>query len=403
MWYNIRMKKGIVVASVGLLFIASVAVATTPYAQQKLTSLNRRVQSVINQYKPKEPIPTASTSEEDAQAILQRESTSEGVMKRVQNAVKKPTPTLPPPPSSFRVSAPIQQEYQTWNNCGPATTTMMLRQQGKPAVQAQIASFMKPNPDDKNVSPGDIIRYLTKERGLNALYLHNGDDTMLKQLVSRGYPVIVEQWFEPHPDDGMGHYRLVVGYDDATKLYTTMDSYIGPNKTFSYKEFNDNWKVFNYAFITVYEEDQKDEIQQILGGNWDEEEMNKLTQARAVQQIEDNDDDAFAWYNLGTSYSRQGKHKEAVVAFDRAREIGLPWRMLWYQFEIFESYLAEGRYDDVISLTNANLKNTNTLEESYYYRGRAYEAQGKTDEARRDYERAVELNKNYAPAVERIQ
>ncbi len=401
-WYNIYMKKGIVLASIGLLLIASMVVATSSSGQQKLTSLNRRIQSVINEYKPKEPIPTASTTEEEANAILQRKSTEEGVIDRVQNAVQKPAPSLPPPPSSYRISTGIQQEYQTWNNCGPATTTMMLRQLGEPATQAEIAQFMKPNPDDKNVSPEDIIRYLTEERELNALFLHNGDDTVLKQLVSRGYPVIVEQWFEPHPNDGMGHYRLVVGYDDATKLYTTMDSYIGPNKTFSYKEFNDNWKVFNYAFITIYDDGQEEEIKQILGGNWNPEEMNRLTQERAVDAIDGNEKDAFAWYNLGTSYSRQGKHKEAAVAFDKARQIGLPWRMLWYQFEIFESYLAEGRYEDVISLTNANLKNTSTLEESFYYRGRAYEGQGKTEEAKRDYQRAVELNKNFTPPQERL-
>lgn len=397
------MKKGIFFSSVGLLLIASLVVVSTPFGQQKITSVNRRIQSVINQYKIKTPIPAAKVDNNEAQKILEtNESTKSGVVETAKKMVTKPTPTLEAPPSSFRVQKGIQQEYQTWNNCGPATTTMLLRQMGLPAVQAEAASFMKPNPDDKNVSPADLISYLRNERKLNAVFKMNGDPQTLKQLISRGYPVIVEQWFEPHPDDGMGHYRLVVGYDDATKQYTTMDSYIGPNKTFSYEEFDNNWKVFNYAYITVYTDEQEKEISQILGGNWDDKQMNILSQDRAVAEIEENDDDSFAWYNLGTSYSKQGKHKEAAIAFDKARQIGLPWRMLWYQFDIFESYLDQGRYDDVIKLANININYTNTLEESFYYRGRAYEAQGKIDEARRDYERAIELNKNFTPAQQKL-
>lgn len=398
------MKKTLVFASTILILIASILLVATPFGRQKLTSINRRVQTLINTYKPKTPVPAADVNQKEAAKILETDkaSTDEGLLESAKKMVAKPTPTLEPAPVSFRVSTPIQQEFQTWNNCGPATTTMLLRQMGETALQADLASYMKPNPDDKNVSPDDILQYLTQQRNLNAIFKHNGNPEILKQLVSRGYPVIVEQWFEPHPDDGMGHYRLVVGYDDATKMYTTMDSYIGPNKTFTYEEFNDNWKVFNYAYITVYKPEQEEEIKRILGGNFDNNEMNMLSQQRAIQEIEQDGEDEFAWYNLGTSYSRQGKHKEAVIAFDRARQIGLPWRMLWYQFEIFESYLAEGRNDDVIKLTNANLNNTSTLEESFYYRGRAYEAQGKSDEAKRDYQRALELNKNYQPAKDKL-
>lgn len=388
-----------------LIILSATAIALyTPFGQQKWQSVNRRVVSFLNQFKEKTPVPGANVNEEDAESIL-RNADSGSISATISGKLsptQKVIATLPDPPVRFRVNKPFTHEYQTWNNCGPATTTMMLRQMGLTANQAEAASFMKPNPDDKNVSPDDIISYLRNQRKLNAVFKLNGDDRTLQLLISRGFPVIVEQWFEPHPDDGMGHYRLIVGYDDEKKQYTTFDSYIGPNKTFSYDEFNNNWKVFNYAYITVYEPDQEQELRQILGANWDDTDMYALVQERAINEIANNKDDAFLWFNLGGAYSKQGKHKEAVVAFDKARQIGLPWRMLWYQFEIFESYLEQGRYSDVIQLANININYTNTLEESYYYRGRAYEAQGKIEEARNDYERAVQLNKNFKPAQDKL-
>jgi tetratricopeptide (TPR) repeat protein len=98
----------------------------------------------------------------------------------------------------------------------------------------------------------------------------------------------------------------------------------------------------------------------------------------------------------------QNEHEDAATAFDNARRIGLPWRMLWYQFAIFESYLAVGRYDDVIELTNTNLEQSDDLEESHYYKGRALEAQGKIEAAQSSYERAVRNNPQYTEAQEAL-
>ena len=74
--------------------------------------------------------------------------------------------------------------------------------------------------------------------------------------------------------------------------------------------------------------------------------------------------------------TRLGRYQEAVIAFDRARELGLHWRRLWYQFTPFEAYYAVGRYQDVLDLTEATLKGTGGLEEAFYYRGLALQATG---------------------------
>ena len=54
--------------------------------------------------------------------------------------------------------------------------------------------------------------------------------------------------------------------------------------------------------------------------------------------------------------SRSAAIEEAAAAFDQARQIGLPWRMLWYQFGPFEAYYETGRYDEVIALADATLQ-----------------------------------------------
>jgi tetratricopeptide (TPR) repeat protein len=77
--------------------------------------------------------------------------------------------------------------------------------------------------------------------------------------------------------------------------------------------------------------------------------------------------------------------------------------MLWYQFGPYESYYAVGRYDDVITLATATLRTTNNLEESYYWRGLAYLAQGDTDRARGELQTALKYNPNFGEAKEALE
>ncbi|MCB0152601.1 MAG: hypothetical protein KDE01_33705, partial [Caldilineaceae bacterium] len=62
-------------------------------------------------------------------------------------------------------------------------------------------------------------------QGYEATLLVNGNADLLRTLVSNGLPVLLETWHEPEPNDGLGHYRLLVGYDDAAQQWTLYDSY----------------------------------------------------------------------------------------------------------------------------------------------------------------------------------
>ena len=127
----------------------------------------------------------------------------------------------------------------------------------------------------------------------------------------------------------------------------------------------------------------------------------------AQADIARNSEDPFAWFNLGSALVRlaqeTGEHRfngDAVAAFDHARQLGLPWRMLWYQFTPYEAYLAAGRNEDVLVLAEATLSSTGGqfVEETHYYYGMALAAIGDSDRATSSLQQALLVNPFYSVA-----
>lgn len=341
----------------------------------------------------------------------------------VASATKTPTasptntPTATPMPTpQLPISAtlpPITHTRQTWNNCGPATISMALLYFGQFGDQADAASFLKPDPEDKNVSPHELAAY-AQSLGLSTQLRVGGDLARLKRLIAAGFPVVVETWFIPEPGDQMGHYRLLTGYDDNARHFIAQDSYNGPNVRLNYDALDELWRVFNRVYLVVYEPAQESELVAILGAELDdqvmytraletaqEEVINPSTECVAYEDCADST--AFSWFNVGTSLNAVGQHQDAAAAYDQARLLGLPWRMLWYQFGPYETYYAAGRFDDVITLATATLNVVDNLEESHYWRGMAFLAQGNAGRARADFEAAVKYNPNFSPASEALE
>lgn len=310
-------------------------------------------------------------------------------------------------------------EYQGWNNCGPATLTNTLTHFGYSDDQLRAANWLKPNREDKNVSPDQMVAFVNSqvpELPVYALTRIGGDLNLLKTLIANGFPVIIEEGYDPPPHDKgwMGHYLLVVGYDDAAQQVITMDSYIGPNQPYSYDHIDEFWRDFNRRYIVVYESGREPELLSLLGGDADPQQNALNTLEKVRQEAVKNPQDPFAWFNIGSTYValapsyQQQAYEYAVVAYDEARKYGLPWRMMWYQFGPLEAYNAMGRYDDTLALTNANLNDGGGqwVEETFYYAGVAREAKGETKIALEDYKQAVYLNGHYdeaRAAMERLQ
>jgi tetratricopeptide (TPR) repeat protein len=151
--------------------------------------------------------------------------------------------------------------------------------------------------------------------------------------------------------------------------------------------------------VPVYPPERSPEVRAAVGPGFDDAQAMWTVAAAAAQAETLSFDDAFAYFNLGTSLAGLGDMASAADAFDRARERGLPWRMLWYQHAPFAVYAALNRWVDVGALADANLRNAPNLEESLLWRAAASDVAGRRPQALEDVARAQRLNPLHAPAA----
>ncbi len=99
-----------------------------------------------------------------------------------------PTPTPAPLPSQA-ILADMGIVKQSFNNCGPANLTQVLNWYGSDITQEDVAAYLKPNPEDRNVSAWQIADYVNEYMpGYQALARSGGDLEMIKRFVAAGYP-----------------------------------------------------------------------------------------------------------------------------------------------------------------------------------------------------------------------
>ncbi len=331
-------------------------------------------------------------------------------------------PTLVPSPVPPTPTAPLPVSYhasgykwvpQTWNNCGPANLTQALQPFGWKGDQKDAAAYLKPNREDKNVSPWQMVDFVNssvaKKLPIKAIRRVAGDLNLIKRLLIGKFSVIMETGYDVANEGWMGHYLTVIGYDDSQRLFYGLDTYLGDDKdNLGYREdFDDldrRWQQFNRLYMVIYPVDREGELAAILGPDADltYNAQHALSVAKAEALARPNNQ--YAWFNVGSSFTMLGQYKEAATAFDQATTVGggLPFRFLWYQFTPYEAYYNVGNYANVMALVSASLRTTTYVEETFYWRAMVEAAQGKTDAAIEDFKRVLQFNPNYSPASEKM-
>jgi tetratricopeptide (TPR) repeat protein len=323
-------------------------------------------------------------------------------------AVISPTPTFSPTPIPGRVVLdPPEYEKQKPNNCGPATFTMYLRYYGWKGDQIAISDVIKPLSADRNVNVEELIYYASNNAGwLKSEYRVGGDADLLRHLLAAGIPVVIEesskvdQQFARADDDFWdGHYLLITGYDDYAQAFITQDAYGGPNLEVSYSELDKRWQPFNRVYILLFTPDQSGAVEAILGSNWDAKNNRQNALDKAQTETQSDPKNAFGWFNLGSNLVYFERYTEAALAYDTARQIGLPQRMVRYQFGPFLAYFHSGRTEDLLALTQYALKITDNSEEALLWQGWALYRMGKKLEAIDTFNKALTNHPGYEDAL----
>ena len=335
------------------------------------------------------------------------------------------TPTLTPTPLPDQVTlsgVKYEDQHGRWNYCGPANLSMALTFWGWDGNRDVVGEYVKPEDKDKNVMPYEMQDFVeTQTSGIGALVRSGGDLELIKRLLAAGFPVLVEKGYYEVDYTGklgwMGHYQFVTGYDEIRDTLTVQDTYVkdGKDHQVSYQDFIEGWRSFNYLFLVIYPQDSQAEVLALLGPYADPAWAN--THALEVAESESESlsgiDQFFAWFNRGSSHANLQLYPDAAADFDQAFSLyaGLPddgtrpYRMLWYQTWPYWAYFYSGRYQDVISLADTTLNDTISepvLEESFYWRGLAREAQGDLQGAVADLRESVRLNPNFSPGREQL-
>ena len=258
---------------------------------------------------------------------------------------------------------------------------------------------------------------MEQQTAVSAVSRVNGDLDLLKTLIANGFPAMIEVGLDPPGEvawlEWYGHYLLAAGYDDTKQALWVYDSLVWDSvdpllanspegRSYGYDELATYWPHFNSSFVVFYEPEREAELAVIVGETWDEAKMWEQSLVDAQLTLANDQTSAFSWFNLGTAFNALGQYKEAAKAFDKAREIGLPWRMMWYQFGPYQAYYEVGRYQDVRDLANITLAARPYFEESFYWRGVASIALGADGSGRADLLAANEFNPWFKPAADML-
>lgn len=341
------------------------------------------------------------------ESIQTEPQTSGGLLALLKQDTPTPTPgiTLPPLPATYIIPGRTHV-FQTFNNCGPASLSMLLSYFDVAASQNELGEILRPyqiprgDNDDKSVTLSELAEE-AQARGFIAYHRPGGTIETLKQFIAHDMPVLVRTWLKPGED--IGHYRLIRGFDDVSGEIIQDDSLQGKNLRYTYDALLSLWQPFSYEYVVIVPPDKTSVALAILGEDSNEQVAWERAKDKIQEELNKDPENMYSLFNMSVVMFHVGDYRQSVSYFEKV-ETRLPFRMLWYQIEPVEAYFRLKQYERVLGLSDKILNNQNrAFSELYYLRGLIYKDKGNADAARTEFELAVRYNKNFEPAIKELE
>ncbi len=317
-------------------------------------------------------------------------------------ATASPTP-LPLP--SSKILGGGTHTFQTFNNCGPSALSMALSYYDIFISQQILGQDLRPyqnpqgNNDDKSVTLAELAKK-GEELGFIPYHRPAGSIDLIKKLTAQDIPVMTRTWLKPNED--IGHYRVVKGYDDVAGVVIQDDSLQGKDLRYSYSDFSTLWQAFNYEFLILVPVEKKEVVEALLGELANEDVAWQQALLNAESDIEQNPSNIYAVFNKSVALYYLQRYQESIDTFEQV-ESRLPSRMLWYQLEPILAYYQVGNFPRVLQISEGILNNQNrAYSELHYLGGKIFESQGESARAQEtfrlaDFYNTTELWKSNLP------
>jgi tetratricopeptide (TPR) repeat protein len=286
---------------------------------------------------------------------------------------------------------------QTAGGNGPASLEIALSYWGYTDTQDIIRAAVQPGDLDTTVEPEELAEY-ARSRQLTTYLGVNGDQEILVQFLASQFPVLVTRWITAQEQVEARQYQVIRGYDQEADAFTLHDSALGPDIEMPYADLDAGWYATGRQYLVALPPQHADLLRTLI--DWDEDEMWEAALARAKDQAAQNAEDAYAWLNQANALVALDRCEQASLAFERAQEIGLPATLAGHQLRILGCLIDLGEHDTVLAVTGEAIAAGPVHEWLYLYRAQAYAVQGDADQARAQYQRALDIHPDWAPAQE---
>ncbi|WP_264778610.1 C39 family peptidase [Deinococcus aetherius] len=265
----------------------------------------------------------------------------------------------------------IRHEDQGPDNCAPVTSLTVLGSYGSRVTQAQAANAMKDSPGDPQVTSLELAAYLGRF-GLRSVIRYAGDADLLRELLSRGLPVVLQQRLRAASN--VAHFRTFYGYGPV--YFLVSDPPRGPSLRLSTAELLELWRFYNGEYLVAYPPAKEGQVHAALGDDFSASANWRHLKLHGDQDTRARPNDPYVWWGLGKANLRLGNVQAAVSNFDRAVALGVPTLYDLYRQETSQAWTRAGDHRKTLQWTARALRAFPDSKELQQFRRRANAALG---------------------------